>query len=166
MDHSQPTRTCRLNEGWVERRASRSSNVEDERHAVYRTGRQHFEHTAVAEANIERTLIDQRRSRLSAARQGTAGEDDEKRVALGPHLDPAVRRERVTDDAAVDLEYLLPAIGTERPDHLCRTLDIGEQHRDGPGGEWRALYGHHAILRTPFGLSSCLMVQRAAGRSR
>jgi hypothetical protein len=36
-----------------------------------------------------------------------------------------MRRNRFTDDAAVDLENRFPPIGTKRPDHLGRTLDIG-----------------------------------------
>ena len=44
--------------------------MEDERQAIYRTGRQYLEDTTVAEANSERILIAEHRHALPRPREG------------------------------------------------------------------------------------------------
>jgi hypothetical protein len=63
------------------------------------------------------------------------GERDEERVPLRVDLDPAVPFEGVAKCPAVLLEHVRVPLGAELVEQLRRALDVGEEERDGAGGE-------------------------------
>jgi len=80
------------------------------------------------------TLRDHPRG-LHCARCG--GERNEKRVALGVDLDPALLRTRLAYDPPVLRERLGVPLGAEPVQELRRALDVGEEEGDGPGRQFR-----------------------------
>ena len=78
----------------------------------------------------------------SGKRGRRGGERDEKGVALRIHFDPVVTHERLTKGAAMLGQCSCVGIGTQLPQKPRRTLDVGENERDGSG--WK-LARHAAI---------------------
>jgi hypothetical protein len=66
-----------------------------------------------------------------------AGECDEERVALGPHLYAVVGSECFAQELAVDVLELGVALVTDLAHGLRRPLDVCEQERDGSRGQCR-----------------------------
>ena len=62
-------------------------------------------------------------------------ERQEERVALGVDLDAAVAGERVAQHAPMLRQRLGVALPTQVVEQARRTLDVGEEERDGAGGE-------------------------------
>jgi hypothetical protein len=61
------------------------------------------------------------------------GERNEERVSLRVHLDSAVPRDGVANEAPMLRERFRVSVGTELVEELRRALDVREQERDRPG---------------------------------
>ncbi len=94
-------------------------------------------------ANTDRAIEGIAGCRCGGERARRRREGDEERVALRIHLDPAVRGDRLADDAAVRCERVGVRIGAELVEQLRRAFHVGEEEGDRPG---RKLGAHVCMM--------------------
>ena len=90
-----------------------------------------------ADAQVDRAGLRVRRLSLCAAADRSWGgrEGEEERVSLRVHLDAALGRAGVADDASVLGERLRVLLCAELVQELRRALDVSEEEGDGAGRE-------------------------------
>ena len=85
------------------------------------------------EIGPDRELVLRRARGVGGAARGR--KRDEEGVALRVDLDTAVRRERVPQESSMLRERVRVRIRAERVQQSRRSLDVGEEERDGAGRE-------------------------------